>query len=80
MLGQAAADGLGVDLDEVRDSGRDGITGAREKGAIGFHAVRGGDIVGEHEILFANTKKQIKINHITTNHKLFSRNALQTTL
>ena len=51
MLGEAAAAGRGVSLSEVRDSGRDGITGARRRGDIGFHAIRGGDVVGEHEVL-----------------------------
>ncbi|MGV6839657.1 MAG: 4-hydroxy-tetrahydrodipicolinate reductase, partial [Planktomarina sp.] len=46
MLGEAAAEGRGVNLNDVRDSGRDGITGARKRGDIGFTAIRGGDIVG----------------------------------
>ena len=48
MLGEAAAEGRGVSLKDVSDSGRDGITGARKRGDIGFSAIRGGDIVGEH--------------------------------
>ena len=52
MLGEAAAEGRGVSLNDVKDSGRDGITGARKTGDIGFVAVRGGDIVGEHDVLF----------------------------
>ena len=53
MLGQAAAEGRGMALDEARVSARDGITGARERGTIGFSAIRGGDIVGEHDVIFA---------------------------
>ncbi|MEO1732333.1 MAG: 4-hydroxy-tetrahydrodipicolinate reductase, partial [Pseudomonadota bacterium] len=54
MLGEAAAEGRGLALDAVADRGRDGMTGARKKGDIGFTAVRGGDIVGEHDVLFAD--------------------------
>jgi 4-hydroxy-tetrahydrodipicolinate reductase len=51
MLAEAAAQGRGVDLNAVSDRGRDGITGKREKGHIGFSAIRGGDIVGEHDVM-----------------------------
>ena len=54
-----AADGRGVSLDAARVSGRDGITGARERGSIGFSAIRGGDIVGEHDVLFAGEGERI---------------------
>ena len=57
MLGEAAAEGRGVALSDVSDRGRDGITGARKKGDIGFHAIRGGDIVGEHEVIFAACRR-----------------------
>ncbi len=77
MLGEAAAAGRGVALGEVRDSGRDGIIGARKRGDIGFHALRGGDIVGEHEVLFAGMGERIKISHIATDRRLFARGALQ---
>ncbi len=80
MLGEAAAEGRGVDLGDVRDSGRDGITGARAPGAIGFSAVRGGDIVGEHEVLFAGPGERIKISHIATDRRLFARGALKAAL
>lgn len=53
MLGQAAANGRGIDMDTNMESGRDGMTGPRAKGAIGFSAIRGGDIVGEHDVMFA---------------------------
>lgn len=80
MLGEAAAEGRGVELSKVRDSGRDGITGARKTGDIGFHAIRGGDIVGEHEVLFAGAGERIKISHIATDRQLFARGALQAAL
>ena len=80
MLGEAAAEGRGVELATARESGRDGITGARAPGAIGFSAVRGGDIVGEHEVLFAGDGERIKISHIATDRRLFARGALRAAL
>ncbi|OJY34503.1 MAG: 4-hydroxy-tetrahydrodipicolinate reductase [Rhodobacterales bacterium 65-51] len=80
MLGQAAAEGRGVDLDTMRDSGRDGITGARRPGAIGFSAIRGGDIVGEHDVLFAGAGERIVLRHIATNRAIFARGALKAAL
>lgn len=77
MLGEAAAEGRGVDLDAASDRGRDGITGARKKGDIGFHAVRGGDIVGEHEVLFAAAGERIAIKHMASDRSLFARGALK---
>jgi 4-hydroxy-tetrahydrodipicolinate reductase len=53
MLGAAAAEGRGVDLDSVAERGRDGITGPRERGRIGFAALRGGSVAGEHLAIFA---------------------------
>ncbi len=53
MLGEAAAKGRGIKLDANSERGRDGITGARAPGAIGFSSIRGGDVVGEHDVIFA---------------------------
>ena len=80
MLGQAAADGRGVDLDEARVSGRDGITGARDRGTIGFSAIRGGDIVGEHDVIFAADGERIILRHIATDRGIFARGALRAAL
>ncbi|MEL6681982.1 MAG: 4-hydroxy-tetrahydrodipicolinate reductase [Pseudomonadota bacterium] len=80
MLGEAAAQGRGVDLNAVRDSGRDGITGARNRGDIGFSAIRGGDIVGEHDVLFAATGERIVLRHIATDRAIFARGALKAAL
>ncbi|MBV1903431.1 MAG: 4-hydroxy-tetrahydrodipicolinate reductase [Marinosulfonomonas sp.] len=77
MLGHAAADGRGVDLDEVSDRGRDGITGARKRGDIGFSAIRGGDIVGEHDVIFAGAGERIVLRHIATDRSLFAKGALR---
>ncbi|MCB1357905.1 MAG: 4-hydroxy-tetrahydrodipicolinate reductase [Maritimibacter sp.] len=80
MLGQAAAEGRGVQLDRVADRGRDGITGARVDGHIGFSAIRGGDIVGEHDVIFAGPGERVVLRHIATDRALFARGALKAAL
>ncbi|MBP0481581.1 4-hydroxy-tetrahydrodipicolinate reductase [Sagittula salina] len=80
MLGEAAAEGRGVALEEASDRGRDGITGARKRGDIGFHAIRGGDIVGEHEVLFATPGERIVLKHVASDRALFARGALRAAL
>jgi 4-hydroxy-tetrahydrodipicolinate reductase len=80
MLGQAAAEGRGVALDEAADRGRDGITGARVAGHIGFSAIRGGDIVGEHDVIFAATGERVVLRHIATDRAIFARGALRAAL
>lgn len=80
MLGEAAAEGRGVALGEVADRGRDGITGARARGSIGFSAVRGGDIVGEHDVLFAADGERIILRHVATDRAIFARGALKAAL
>lgn len=80
MLGEAAAEGRGVSLAEVSDRGRDGITGARKRGDIGFTAIRGGDIVGEHDVLFAAAGERIVLRHMATDRAIFARGALKAAL
>ena len=80
MLGEAAAEGRGVALSDVKDSGRDGITGARKRGDIGFTAIRGGDIVGEHDVLFAAPGERIVLRHMATDRKIFARGAVKAAL
>lgn len=80
MLGEAAAEGRGVDLRDVSDRGRDGITGARKRGDIGFSAIRGGDIVGEHDVLFAAAGERIILRHVASDRALFARGALKAAL
>ena len=80
MLGEAAAEGRGVALADVADRGRDGITGARERGAIGFHAIRGGDIVGEHDVLFAAEGERLTLRHVASDRSVFARGALKAAL
>ena len=80
MLGEAAAEGRGLTLDNVADRARDGITGKRERGHIGFSAIRGGDIVGEHDVLFAAPGERIVLRHIATDRGIFARGALKAAL
>ena len=77
MLGEAAAAGRGVDLADVSDRARDGITGARKKGDIGFSVIRGGDIVGEHDVLFAAAGERIVLRHQATDRAIFARGAVK---
>lgn len=77
MFGEAAAAGRGVALKDVADRGRDGITGARQKGHIGFSAIRGGDIVGEHDVMFLAPGERIILRHIATDRSVFARGALK---
>jgi 4-hydroxy-tetrahydrodipicolinate reductase len=80
MLGEAAAKGRGVDLAEVADRGRDGHTGARKEGDIGFAALRGGDVVGEHEVIFAGAGERVSLRHVATDRGIFARGAVRAAL
>ncbi len=80
MLGAAAAAGRGVSLDNSKVSGRDGITGARAPGTIGFSAIRGGDIVGEHDVIFAADGERVILRHVATDRAIFARGALRAAL
>lgn len=80
MLGEAAAEGRGVKLDDVSDRTRDGITGARRKGDIGFAAIRGGDIIGEHDVMFAAPGERIILRHVASDRSVFARGALKAAL
>ena len=77
MMGRAAAEGRGVDLDAVSERGRDGITGARAEGAIGFSVLRGGGIVGEHSVVFAAEDEILTISHSARDRSLFARGAVE---
>lgn len=77
MLGEAAAAGRGQRLTDVADRARDGITGARASGAIGFHAIRGGDYVGEHDVIFAGSGERIVLRHVASDRSVFARGALR---
>jgi len=79
-LGRAVAKGRGVDLDAVRASGRDGHTGARKPGEIGFAALRGGQVVGEHTLLFAGATEHISITHRAFDRRAFATGAVRAAL
>jgi 4-hydroxy-tetrahydrodipicolinate reductase len=80
MLGEAAAAGRGVKLADIRDGIRDGVAGARTTGNIGFASIRGGDIIGEHDVLFAAAGEQITLRHLATDRRIFARGALKAAL
>ena len=80
MLGEAVAEGRGVALVDVADRGRDGITGARKKGDIGFAALRGGDVVGEHDVIFAGAGERVVLRHIATDRRIFAKGAVRAAL
>ncbi|MEE3626163.1 4-hydroxy-tetrahydrodipicolinate reductase [Nitrospirillum sp. BR 11752] len=76
-LGRAAAAGRGVDLDTVSDRVRDGHTGAREIGHIGFATLRGGDVVGDHTVIFAAEGERIELTHKAGSRAIFARGAVR---
>lgn len=77
LLGQAAADARGVDLNAVSEPGRDGITGARARGAIGFAALRGGTVAGDHSVVFAGDAEVITLSHRAESRIIFARGAVR---
>lgn len=80
MLGEAAAAGRGHSLADLRTPAREGITGVREKGSIGFAAIRGGDVVGEHDVIFATAGERVVLRHLATDRAIFARGALRAAL
>ncbi|MEX1147271.1 MAG: 4-hydroxy-tetrahydrodipicolinate reductase [Sphingomonadales bacterium] len=79
-LGQAAARGRAVALDAVADRVRDGITSARERGHIGFAALRGGNVVGDHTVIFAADNERVELTHKAGDRAIFARGALAAAL
>jgi 4-hydroxy-tetrahydrodipicolinate reductase len=75
-LGEAAARGRGVDLHDVWVKSRDGHTGAREAGSIGFATLRGGDVIGDHTVMFAGPGERIELSHKASGRDIFARGAL----
>jgi len=76
-LGEAAARGRGVRLDNVSDMVRQGQTGARRDGDIGFAVLRGGDVTGEHSVIFFGDSERVEISHKATDRAIFARGALR---
>lgn len=77
MLGEAAAYGRGIKLDDAKVVARDGITGARETGTIGFSVIRAGGIVGEHSAILASEDEILTLSHSARDRTLFARGAVQ---
>ncbi len=79
-LGKAAAKGRAVDLDQMAQRVRDGVTGPRRRGDIGFATLRGGDIAGEHTVVLAGDGERIELTHRATNREVFARGAVKAAL
>lgn len=77
LLGRAAAEGRGVDLDAVSDRVRDGITGPRTEGHIGFATLRGGSVAGDHHAIFAGEGERIELGHRAESRAIFAQGALK---
>lgn len=77
LLGQAAAEGRGIDLASRSDRGRDGITGARTAGDIGFASLRGGSVAGDHSVHFLADNERLTFSHLAENRAIFARGAIR---
>jgi 4-hydroxy-tetrahydrodipicolinate reductase len=80
LLGQAAAAGRGIELAGRSERGRDGVTGARKAGDIGFASLRGGTVAGEHVVMFAGPAERIELAHRAEDRMIFARGALHAAL
>lgn len=80
MLGEAAARGRNLDLKTHSVRVRDGHTGPREEGSIGFATLRGGNVIGEHRVILAGPSERIELNHIADNRALFADGAVRAAL
>ena len=76
-LGEAAAKGLGQDLKKCALYAREGVTGEREPGTIGFATMRGGDVVGDHSVVFAGVGERVEITHKASSRATFAQGALR---
>lgn len=76
LLGQAAAQGRGIELGTHSERGRDGHTGARESGAIGFASLRGGTVAGEHSVILAGDSERLTLSHSAENRMIFAHGAV----
>jgi 4-hydroxy-tetrahydrodipicolinate reductase len=80
MLGQAAAAGRQITLDQHAARGRDGITGARQTGDIGFASLRGGTMAGDHSVIFAGAMERIELTHRAEDRTMFAQGAIKAAL
>ncbi len=76
-LGNALAKGRGVELNDVMTPARHGITGERKKGTIGFSVARGGDVIGDHNVIFAGDGERIEIAHKASNRDIFAKGSIR---
>jgi 4-hydroxy-tetrahydrodipicolinate reductase len=77
LLGETAAKGRNIDLKTNSERGRDGITGARATGAIGFASLRGGSVAGDHSVIFASDNERIELIHRAENRAIFAHGAVK---
>jgi len=77
LLGEAAAEGRGIDLASHSERGRDGHTGAREEGAIGFASLRGGTVAGEHSVILAGEQERLTLSHSAEDRMIFAHGAVK---
>ncbi|MXP10228.1 4-hydroxy-tetrahydrodipicolinate reductase [Pseudoblastomonas halimionae] len=77
LLGEAAAEGRGIDLAANSERGRDGHTGERVEGAIGFAALRGGTVAGDHSVILAGEQERITLSHSAEDRMIFARGAVK---
>ncbi len=80
LLGEAAASGRGIALEAAAVRGRDGVTGARADGAIGFASLRGGTVVGDHRVIFAGAGERLELAHSSEDRAIYARGALKAAL
>jgi 4-hydroxy-tetrahydrodipicolinate reductase len=79
-LGHAAAAGRGIDLAHNSARGRDGVTGARKEGTIGFAALRGGEVAGDHTVIFASGHERLELTHRAASRQIFAKGAIKAAL
>lgn len=77
LLGEAAAEGRGIDLSNHSARGRDGITGARQSGEIGFASLRGGSVAGDHTVHFFGADERLSLTHLAENRSIFAKGAVR---
>ena len=77
LLGQAAAEGRGIALEGRSARGRDGITGARKTGDIGFASLRGGSVAGDHAVMFLGESERLTLSHMAENRSIFAKGAVR---
>jgi len=77
LLGEAAASGRGIDLGDESERARDGITGERGVGTIGFASLRGGSVAGDHSVLFLGAGERVTLSHLAENRTIFAKGAVR---